>query len=232
MAQGFGAQGLDEDDRLDDRPGLEDIDTFDGDDDEDDDEDDFDDPDDGDDDEDEEDDGDEDVYDDLEDADDDEIDFVVALYREDGELTGIALEPDLANDFEELIAQLQRVPGDAGALGLVSLDSEVLVAARVRGPRHIQVMISDIYYADVWPLVRDAADFLGIDPDDDDTPEEGIVGDLSLFADQGLPEMNLTALTMEDDELSSEDLAGRIAKAIHFEPQFRKAVDDYWSSDE
>jgi len=164
----------------------------------------------------------------LEDADDDEIDFCVALYREDGEPAGVALEPDLANDFEELLAQLQRIPGDAGALGLVSLDSEVLIAVRVRGPRHVQVFVSDVYYVDTWPIVHDAVEFLGLDPAGDDLPEDGPIGDLNMFADQGLSEMDIEAAYLDDEEMTSEDLAARIAKAARLDAVFRQAVDDYW----
>jgi len=170
--------------------------------------------------------------DDLDDADEDEIDFCVALYREDGEPVGVALDPKLANDFDGLLEHLQRIPGDAGALGLVSLDSEVLVAIRVRGPRHVQVLVSDIYYADTWPLVHDAADFLNLDPDSDDVPDEGPVGDLGMFADQGLAEMDIEAMFMDTDEMTSEDVAERIAQGIRLGPVFRKAVDDYWDLEE
>ena len=48
---------------------------------------------------------------DLEDAADDEIDFVLAAYREDGQPYVQALGKDLANDLEELIVQLRRLPG-------------------------------------------------------------------------------------------------------------------------
>ena len=175
---------------------------------------------------------DEDLDDDLEDAEDDEIDFCVALYREDGVPTGVALEPDLANDFEELIAYLQRIPGDAGALGLVSLDSDVLIAVRVRGPRHVQVFVSDVYYVDTWPIVRDAVEFLGLDPDSSDVPEEGPVGDMDMFADQGVSEMDLEAMFMDAEDLSSEDVAEKIAQGMRCGTVFHKAIDDYWDVDE
>ncbi|MGH3339005.1 MAG: tRNA adenosine deaminase-associated protein, partial [Propionibacteriaceae bacterium] len=51
---------------------------------------------------------------DLEDAADDEIDFVLAAYREDGQPYVQSLGKDLANDLDELIVQLRRLPGDAG----------------------------------------------------------------------------------------------------------------------
>ena len=47
---------------------------------------------------------------DLEDAADDEIDFVLAAYREDGQPYVQSLGKDLANDLDELIIQLRRLP--------------------------------------------------------------------------------------------------------------------------
>ena len=76
---------------------------------------------------------DDDYDDDLEDASEDEIDFVVALYNDDGERVAVPMEPMLANDFDELITQLRRLPGDAGAVGMVSIDHQFYVIVRVRG---------------------------------------------------------------------------------------------------
>jgi len=221
---------FDSEDRADDRIGLEhvlvddDIDDLEPETDDEDD-DDFD--------EDEDEDYDDDLDDELDDATDDDIDFVIALYREDGQATAVPLEADLANDLEELIAQLQRLPGDAGAIGLVSINQDVFVAVRVRGARHVQVMTSDIAFADTWPLVRDVADFLGVEPGEDDTPDEGPVGDLGLFADQGLREEGLEALCLEEDDMGSDELAERIVRAIHFDAEtFAKVIDDYWDGED
>ena len=172
---------------------------------------------------------DDDDDDELEDADEEDIDFCIALYREDGAPTGVPLDPEFANDFEGLIDYLQRIPGDAGALSFISLDSDVLVAVRVRGARHVQVFVSDAFYSDSWPLVRDAMDFLGLDPSE--VPEDGPAGDLGMFADQGVSEMDLEAMFMDDDS-SSEDIAEKIAEGMRFGTAFRKAVDDYWDSAE
>ncbi len=58
-----------------------------------------------------------DEYDDLDDASDDEIDLVVAMYREDGEPVVVSMPKGLANDLDELITQLRRLPADGGAIG-------------------------------------------------------------------------------------------------------------------
>ena len=65
------------------------------------------------------DDDDDDDEDDYEDATADEIDFVAALYREDGAPVVMPLSDACANDLDELIAQLRRMPGDTGAVAVL-----------------------------------------------------------------------------------------------------------------
>ena len=167
---------------------------------------------------DEADDDDEDDYPD--DATEEDVDLVVALYREDGQPVAVALGVELANDLDELIAQLRRMPGDGGALGLVSIASEFFVLVRVRG-KHVQVLLSDELAANDWPIARDVADFLGSElPDDDE--DAGPIGDLDIFADVGLPDFELEALCEEDED--SDAVVERIVKKLKFTPQYRKVV--------
>src|SRR5664280_1443490 len=170
-------------------------------------------------------DADPDLVDEEIDVDDEvDVDFVMALYREDGTPVATALDIDLANDLDDLIAFLQRLPGDNGASALVSISGEFFAAVRVRG-RHVHVALSDVYSAENWSLARDIIDFLGIEiPDEDD--EDGLVGDLDLFADQGLSEMDLEAICAEWDE-DSDTLALQIADEIHYGPQARKVADAF-----
>ena len=156
------------------------------------------------------DDTDEDDDDYPEDATEDDIDLVAALYREDGQPAATALDLELANDLDGLIDALRRVPGDAGAVGVVSIDSDFFVIVRVRGPK-VELFLSDVSAALDWPIARDAADFLGVDlPDDDDDSEP--VGDFDLFADAGLSEMELEAITTDDDADPLESLEAIVDK--------------------
>ncbi len=161
---------------------------------------------------------------DVEDASEDDVDLIIAMHREDGTPVVAALEPDLANDLDALITWLRRLPGDSGAAALVSVAGEFFAAVRVRG-RHAQVLLSDVYAAENWSLASDVVDFLGVEvPEDDD--EDGLVGDLDIFADQGLSAMDLEAIC-SDWDASSDDLALRVADQIHFGPQARKAADTF-----
>ncbi|MDR1711549.1 MAG: tRNA adenosine deaminase-associated protein [Propionibacteriaceae bacterium] len=185
----------------DDRPGLDDLDDLDDldvdDDEEDDDDDDEDYP---------------------EDATEEDIDLVLALYREEGAAQAMELDIELANDLDALIAQLRRIPGDAGALAMISLANEVFVLVRVRG-KTVQVFCSDVVTALDWPICRDVVDFLGEElPVEDD--ESAPVGDADILADAGLREFDLESIAENYDEDAPELLA-QIAKKIQFGPQFQ-----------
>ncbi len=187
----------------DDRPGLEELDDLDIDD------------------SDDEGDDDDDYYPD--DATEDDIDLVLALYREDGQPVVLALEAELANDFDGLITQLRRVPGDGGALGMVSLATEVFVLVRVRG-KHVQVLLSDVGAAEDWPIARDVVDYLGIElPEDDEDDDAYPVGDLEILADSGLPDFELEAIASNYDE-DSTALLEQIAARVKFGREFTRAV--------
>lgn len=175
------------------------------------------------DDDDDEDDADEDE-DDYEDATADEIDFVAALYREDGAPVIMPLSDACANDLDELIAQLRRMPGDTGAVGVASVDGEFFVVCRCRG-RQVQVLLSDSLSSSDWPLARDVVDYLGLDvPDaDDDDEDSEPVGDLDILADQGVSEFDMENILDDLDEDSGE-LAHRVIEKIKFAPQFDRVI--------
>ena len=174
-----------------------------------------------DDDDDDDEDDDDDDGDDYEDATADEIDFVIALYREDGSAVAMELAPALANDLDELIEQLRRLPGDAGALGVVSIAGEFFVLCRVRG-RTVQVLLNDSIAANDWPIARDVVDYLGVelpDPDGDSEP----LGDLSMLVDQGVAEFDLEQIASDLDE-DSDQLVRQIVDLMKFTVPFDRAV--------
>jgi putative tRNA adenosine deaminase-associated protein len=167
-------------------------------------------------------DDDEDDDDEPEDATEDEIDFVLAAYREDGQPYVQELTKDLANDLDELIVQLRRLPGDAGAIGFVSLVEEVFVIVRVRG-QHVQVLLSDETAAAEWPIARDVADYLGEEiPEEEDEPEP--MGDLGILSDLGLSDFDLGAI-LDDLDMASDEMLMAVADKIKLNPQFRKVAE-------
>jgi putative tRNA adenosine deaminase-associated protein len=161
--------------------------------------------------------------DDLDDAAPDEIDFVIAAYREDGQPMVQALAADLANDLDELIIQLRRLPGDAGAVGFVSLVEEVFVIARVRG-QHVQLLLSDGGAATEWPIARDVADMLGEEIPDPDEEEAEPMGDLGILSDLGVSDFDMSTI-IDNLDLSSDQMLMEIADKIKIGPQFRKVAE-------
>lgn len=163
-------------------------------------------------------------FDELEDATEDDVDLVVALYREDGRATVVPLDFDLANDFDELINQLSRLPGDSGADGWVSVAGEFFVICRVRG-RTVEVLLSDITAAQDWPIARDVVDYLGEEmPDEDD--DSAPLGDLEMYAASGLRAFELENIATDYDE-DSDVLLGRIAEKLKVGAEFERAAEAF-----
>ncbi len=164
-----------------------------------------------------------------EDATDEDLDFAVAVYREDGQPAAQTLTLAAANDLEELIDALRRLPGDGGALGVISIEEEFFVLVRVRG-KHVQAFLSDALAAADWPIARDVCDYLGIEfPDDDDDDDDQLpVGDLNLLSDLGLSELDLQSLAVDVDE-STDELALLVLDKIGLGSLARSVVEAEFS---
>lgn len=156
-------------------------------------------------------------FDDLDDATEEDVDFALALYREEGTPIVAELATEVANDLDELIAELRRFPGDAGTLGVISIAGDFFVLVRVRG-RSVQVLLNDGLAADEWPIARDVVDFL-----DEDEVEDEPVGDLDMLADLGCPEMVLDAIATDYDT-PSDELALAVMDKLKFGAAARKVI--------
>ena len=158
---------------------------------------------------------------DLEDAGEDDVDLVVAAYREDGKPIAVPMDYDLANDLDELIRQLGRLPGDNGAIGFVSVAGEFFVICRVRG-RVVEVLLSDVTAAQDWPIARDVVDYLGEEmPDEEEDPAP--LGDLEMFAANGLGAFEFEAIATNYDE-DSDELVAQVAQKLKIGPEFERAA--------
>jgi putative tRNA adenosine deaminase-associated protein len=120
-----------------------------------------------------------------------ELDFAVAAYTEDGDwqVTPLALrgQPDLS----ALVSALRRYPGDAGVIGMVSVDEDFFILLRVMGGR-VRLLLSDVTAATEWPLAKQVVDELDL-PLADDEDEQVPAGDLGIIADLGVSAMDLGA---------------------------------------
>nr|WP_167217852.1 tRNA adenosine deaminase-associated protein [Kribbella shirazensis] len=151
-----------------------------------------------------------------------DLDFAVAAYTEDGNWTVTPLvlrgEPDLST----LVSALRRYAGEAGVLGMVSVDEDFFVLVRVFGS-HARFLISDVTAATEWPLARQVVDELDI-PLDDDDDEQVPAGDLTIVADLGMSAMDLGALC-DDVDLLPEEMLEEVAETLGFGNQFHDAIE-------
>lgn len=150
------------------------------------------------------------------------VDFAVSAYREDDLWQVIALPPRAASDLDTLVHALRQTPGDAGTLGMVSVDEDFFVLARVQGDT-VRLLLSDITAATEWPLARAVVDYLELPvPDEDDDVQPA--GDMTILADLGLSAMDLAVLC-DEDELYPDEMLEDIASHVGFAHEYATAVD-------
>jgi len=151
-------------------------------------------------------------------------DFAVVCYREEGRWE-IGLLPERASSsLEAFLAAVRQQPGEGGALGFVDVADDFFVAARVTGDG-VRLLLSDVTAADEWPFAREVLERLGLpEPSDEDFDDIVPAGDLALFADLGLPEMELSLLLSDIDAYADEMLFS-IARRLGFGDELERLVD-------
>jgi putative tRNA adenosine deaminase-associated protein len=153
-------------------------------------------------------------------------DFAVIVYREDDVWDAELLPPALSESLDGLLQALRQQPSIGGTIGLVAVGDDFFVALRVLGSQ-ASVFLSDLTASGYWPLARQILDYLDIPvPDDDDDIDQVLpVGDLSIFDDLGIDEMELGAVSGDLDMYPSEALES-IARRLGFGPALERALKD------
>jgi len=151
-------------------------------------------------------------------------DFAVVVYREDNVWEVDVLPVALTADLDGLIHALRQQPSIGGAIGLAAVGDDFFVALRVFGAQ-VSVFLSDVTAAADWPLARQVLDHLDIPvPDDEELDQVLPAGDLSIFADLGVDEMELGALAGNLD-MYPDEVLGSLAGRIGFAAAFERALD-------
>jgi putative tRNA adenosine deaminase-associated protein len=151
------------------------------------------------------------------------IDFAIAAYRDDGEWTVSTLPTQAAGDLEVLIRTLAQLPSEVGTIGMISVEEDFFVLARVSGS-HTRLLLSDVGAATESPLAMSVIDRLELPAPDDDDDQAQPAGDLGLLADLGMSAMELGAL-LDDPDLYPDELLGDIAERLGFGHDFDELVD-------
>lgn len=151
-------------------------------------------------------------------------DVAVVVYREDDRWEADPLPIALTGDLEGLIHALGQQPSLGGTIGLVAVGDDFFVALRVLGTS-VRLFLSDVTASIDWKLAREALDYLDLPvPDDEDLDQVLPVGDMSIFADLGVDEMELGALA-GDLDLYPDEVLSSIAGRLGFAEPFERALD-------
>ena len=150
----------------------------------------------------------------------------VVVFREEGRWQAGALPAVLTGDLEGLISAVrqQSVQGDACAL--VDVAGEFFVVVRVQQGR-VRLLLSDVTAADEWDLAGQVLDALDLAlPAEEDLDQVWPAGDLRIFADLGLDEMELGAILGDLDAYADEMLAV-LARRLGFADVYDRVVDGF-----
>jgi len=153
-----------------------------------------------------------------------ETDFAVIVYREEDQWEADVLPTAVTADLDGFIEALSRQPSMGGTIGFAGVGDDFWVAVRVLG-EDVSLFLSDLTAAVDYPLARQVLEALDIPvPSDDDLDQVLSAGDLSIFADLGLDEMELGAVAADLD-LYPEDAVAHIAERLRFGDAVERALD-------
>lgn len=149
-----------------------------------------------------------------------DIDIAVEAWHEDGRWT-VANLPD-AQDLPAIIDRLKSRQTNGGAVALIAIDEEFFILIRVLGT-HISMFLSDVSCALDYEVAQEFLEIADLDqPEEDEEPLP--VGHKDIFADLGMPHMELLALC-DDAELFPDEQLEAIAKRLGFGQQFAELLE-------
>jgi putative tRNA adenosine deaminase-associated protein len=151
-------------------------------------------------------------------------DVAVVVYREDDTWDVDLLPPALTEDLAGLIQAIRQQPSIGGTIGLAAVGDDFFVAVWVIGGQE-SVFLSDLTAALDWPFARQVMGYLDLAvPEDEDLDQVLPAGDLSIFADLGLDEMDLGMIAGNLDLFPDEAIA-IIARKLGFGQAYERALD-------
>jgi putative tRNA adenosine deaminase-associated protein len=153
-----------------------------------------------------------------------ESDFAVIVYREEDQWEADVLPTAVTADLDAFVQALRRQPSMGGTIGFAGVGDDFWVALRVLG-EDVSLFLSDLTAAVDYPLARQVLEALERPvPADDELDQVLPAGDLSIFADLGLEEMELGAVSADLD-LYPEDAVAHIADRLRFGEVVERALD-------
>jgi putative tRNA adenosine deaminase-associated protein len=150
--------------------------------------------------------------------------YAVLAFRQGGEWQ-LGVLPDAAtDDLQALIAAVRQQPGENGAFALVDVAHEFFVVVRAQHGR-VRLLLSDVTASVAWDLAAQVVEELDLDvPGEDDLEDVWPAGDLGIFSDLGLDEMELGAILADVDAYADEQLSA-LARRLGFADAWERVVD-------
>ena len=153
-----------------------------------------------------------------------ETDFAIIVYLEEDQWEADVLPTAVTADLDGLVRALLRQPSMGGTIGFAGVGDDFFVAVRVLG-EDVSLFLSDLTAAVDYPLARQVLEALEIPvPADDELDQVLPAGDMSIFADLGLDEMEIGAISADLD-LYPEDAVAGIAERLRFGDAVERALD-------
>ena len=150
--------------------------------------------------------------------------YAVLVFRQEQQWQLGVLPEAVTGDLDAIIAAVRQQPGENGAFALVDVADEFFVVVRVQMWR-VRLLLSDVTAAVAWDLAVQVLEHLDLDvPGDDDLEDVWPVGDLGVFDDLGLDEMEMGAILSDTDAYADEMLSA-IARRLGFSEPFERVVD-------
>ena len=150
--------------------------------------------------------------------------YAVIVFRQEREWQLGVLPEVVTDDLDALIAAVRQQPGENGAFALVDVADEFFVVVRVQMGR-VRLLLSDVTAAVAWDLAVQVLEHLDLEvPGDDDLEDVWPVGDLGIFEDLWLDEMEMGAILSDVDAYADEMLSA-LARRLGFSEPFERVVD-------
>lgn len=147
----------------------------------------------------------------------------VVVYREDGAWQSGLLPEVLTEDLEGLLQAVRQQSGDGGSFALVDVAHEFFVVVRVLQGQEM-LLLSDVTASVAWDLALQVVEHLDLDvPAEDDLDEVLPAGDLGIFADLGLDEMEM-GMVLSDTELYADEVLDALARRLGFAESYERVV--------
>jgi putative tRNA adenosine deaminase-associated protein len=149
--------------------------------------------------------------------------FALMILRVEGQWQVSPLPEALLENLDGLVGALRQQSRNQAPVVLVDVEDEFFIALRLDDEGEPRALLSDVTAAADYDLAADVLDLLG-----EDTPEDleevWPAGDLDLFADLGLPELELGAI-LDDLDLYADEMLLAIARRLGFADQLAATVD-------